>query len=191
MATLSQAASDGPDDPWQRSDAFQINLPNRQSLRARHNRQTIEASVLSAPGAYEVRLPDSTHVFADTEFADGALSARVDGKPIRVRLVRSGNDVFAILDGATERLAIQSPDSGAYGRATATGGSVAAPMPGRIVSVNARAGDRVRADQVLVVLEAMKMEHSIRAPGDGKVEKVHCRVGDRVDEGFELISLQE
>ena len=52
------------------------------------------------------------------------------------------------------------------------------------------AGERVRADAVLVVLEAMKMEHSIRAPADAAIAAVHCAVGDRVDEGVELVSLE-
>ena len=52
-------------------------------------------------------------------------------------------------------------------------------------------GTACEPDAVLVVLEAMKMEHSIRSPADGAVAAVHCAVGDRVDEGVELVSLQD
>ena len=119
------------------------------------------------------------------------LAGRIDGEPVRVRLVNVGQDVFAIAGGTTERLTIAEPDAGAFGRASERGGRVTAPMPGRIVSVAVAAGDRVRTDAVLVVLEAMKMEHSIRSPADAAVAAVHCAVGDRVDEGVELVSLQD
>ena len=62
-------------------------------------------------------------------------------------------------------------------------------MPGQIVSVNVAEGDQVRADQVLVVLEAMKMEHQVRAPSAGKVTALLCASGDRVVEGAELVSV--
>jgi len=65
-----------------------------------------------------------------------------------------------------------------------------APMPGKIVAVNVTDGAYVRAGDVLVVLEAMKMEHSIKAPVDGTVSTVHYSVGDQVDEGVDLIDFE-
>ncbi len=66
-----------------------------------------------------------------------------------------------------------------------------APMPGKIIAIHAASGDRVRRGQLLVVMEAMKMEHSILAPHDGAVEQVRYRVGDLVEEGATLVSLRE
>jgi acetyl/propionyl-CoA carboxylase alpha subunit len=68
-----------------------------------------------------------------------------------------------------------------------TPGSLHAPMPGRVVRVEARVGDSVRAGQVLVVLEAMKMEHTLRAPHDGTVGEVDCSPGDQVEAGAVLV----
>jgi 3-methylcrotonyl-CoA carboxylase alpha subunit len=65
-----------------------------------------------------------------------------------------------------------------------------APMPGKIVAVNVTDGASVRAGDVLVVLEAMKMEHAIKAPVDGTVSAVHYGVGDQVDEGVDLIDFE-
>lgn len=69
--------------------------------------------------------------------------------------------------------------------------SLTAPMPGLIVKVNVKTGQKVSAHQTLVVLEAMKMEHSIEAPHDGIVKSVHCKVGSRVAEGALLVELQQ
>ena len=62
-------------------------------------------------------------------------------------------------------------------------------MPGRIVHLRVRKGDRVKRGDTLLVLEAMKMEHSILAPADGLITAADYAVGDLVDEGVELLSL--
>ncbi|NIR96587.1 MAG: biotin/lipoyl-binding protein, partial [Gammaproteobacteria bacterium] len=69
-------------------------------------------------------------------------------------------------------------------------GSLAAPMPAKVTALMVSEGDSVTAGQTLVVLEAMKMEHSLRAPADGQVTAVHYAVGDLVEEGGELLSLE-
>jgi biotin carboxyl carrier protein len=63
-------------------------------------------------------------------------------------------------------------------------------MPGLVLDVRARPGDVVAAGAVLVVLEAMKMEHSLSAPWDGTIATVAVKPGDRVEEGVELVVLE-
>ena len=62
-------------------------------------------------------------------------------------------------------------------------------MPGRVVSLVVKAGDRVTPGQALVVLEAMKMEHTLTAPAPGVVEHVGCHEGGQVEEGVVLVAL--
>lgn len=62
-----------------------------------------------------------------------------------------------------------------------------APMPGKILDVNFSAGDSVKKGDVLLVMEAMKMEHKIIAVTDGIVESVNYNVGDQVTQGAELL----
>jgi acyl-CoA carboxylase subunit alpha len=68
----------------------------------------------------------------------------------------------------------------------ATAGSLLAPMPGTVVRVEARLGDSVHAGQVLVVLEAMKMEHSVRTPHEGTLAQLNVSAGQTVEEGTVL-----
>lgn len=68
--------------------------------------------------------------------------------------------------------------------------TVNSPMPGTIVSVNVSAGQNVKKGDVLVVLEAMKMENEIMAPRDAVVAGVQVNKGDSVDSGTPLVSLQ-
>lgn len=68
--------------------------------------------------------------------------------------------------------------------------TINAPMPGTIVNVQVKAGDAVTKGQVLLVLEAMKMENEIMSPRDGVIAGVHVSKGESVDSGKLLISLQ-
>ena len=67
--------------------------------------------------------------------------------------------------------------------------AVSAPMPGKILAVKAKEGDSVKAGDVLLVLEAMKMENDIVAPQDGVVASINVKVGDSVGSGAKLASL--
>ena len=64
-------------------------------------------------------------------------------------------------------------------------------MSGAIVAVMVKAGDKVARGAPLIVLEAMKMEHTIVAPADGVVASVNFGVGDRVAEGADLVDLED
>ena len=72
--------------------------------------------------------------------------------------------------------------------APAGANAVKAPMPGNILKVNVKAGDTVKQGDVLVVLEAMKMENDIQAAQDGTIAAVHVSQGQTVETGDPLVS---
>jgi acetyl/propionyl-CoA carboxylase alpha subunit len=83
-----------------------------------------------------------------------------------------------------------SADAGAHHGHGGGNGRIVAPMPGKIVKVAVRDGDAVSTHDLLIVLEAMKMEHRIEAPGDGTVGAIHVREGEIVPADTVLIELQ-
>ena len=68
-------------------------------------------------------------------------------------------------------------------------GRLTAPMPGRVTQLMVEPGSHVRRGEPLMIIEAMKMEHTVAAPADGVVTAVRFAVGDLVEEGVELIAL--
>ena len=67
---------------------------------------------------------------------------------------------------------------------------VRSPLPGKIIDLRVKAGDSVSKGQALLVLEAMKMEHTLTAPADGKIKSVRYAVGEQVAEGADLVEFE-
>ena len=133
--------------------------------------------------------------------ADGSVSAA--GRTITVRALRAGElragdaVVWAAADDRTRWVffngqvyvfAVERPGARPR-RGSGHAGSLAAPMPATVVKTLVSAGDRVRAGDVLVLLEAMKMELPVRAAADGVVQAVRCRAGELVQPGQDLIEM--
>ena len=110
--------------------------------------------------------------------------------PANARIDSTGIGVD--LGGCAYRFEFAAVPSADAEHAAATGsGTVTAPMPGKITSVSVRKGDRVEARTLLVVLEAMKMEHRIEAPLAGNVDEVFVEPGQLVAAGATLVKLHE
>ncbi|MBM7061954.1 acetyl/propionyl/methylcrotonyl-CoA carboxylase subunit alpha [Pseudomonas sp. UL073] len=125
-------------------------------------------------------------------------TARLDGARLVVpgevqrRLHAIRQDGTLYLEWAGELHALTRFDPIAEAEAShAHHGGLTAPMNGSIVRVLVEAGQPVEAGTALVVLEAMKMEHSIRAPHAGTVKALYCAEGDMVSEGAALVELEE
>ena len=94
------------------------------------------------------------------------------------------------ITGSAPAAAPAAPAAPAAARTAAAGGErICAPMPGNILSVNVAAGDAVKKGQVLMILEAMKMENEIMAPCDGTVTSVSVTKGAAVESGTLLCTI--
>ncbi|MEM8615730.1 MAG: biotin carboxylase N-terminal domain-containing protein [Pseudomonadota bacterium] len=96
---------------------------------------------------------------------------------------------FAVTTGG-DTIVVEVPDFEAEAEALAGGDAVKAPMPGKVIAVDAVPGQAVHKGDVLAVMEAMKMEHALSAPRDGMVAGVFALVGDQVAEGHILVGLE-
>ena len=103
--------------------------------------------------------------------------------------VREGGSVFLRWDGEVHSVSLFDPIAAVDASQSHQGG-LTAPMNGSIVRVLVEVGQTVEAGTQLVVLEAMKMEHSIRAPHAGVVKALYCQEGEMVGEGSALVELE-
>jgi len=188
-----QEAADGP-DPWARVDGWRLNLaPAPQSLTFRCGAEEWTASARRAGRGWQLRFGEGLceRVWAAEaeRGVDGRLVVALDGARRRVRVLAHGAvlAVFAVGESwIIEEVDPLMPPPGA----DAVAGRLTAPMPGRVVQLLVAAGDQVRRGQPMMVVEAMKMEHTIAAPRDGTVASVHYVSGALVEEGAELIALE-
>jgi 3-methylcrotonyl-CoA carboxylase alpha subunit len=119
----------------------------------------------------------------------GKLAIRIDGRAVQGTVKRDGDLLHVFTGGAHHQLAWNDPLAHA-GEQEAAGGRLTAPMPGKVVAVIAANGQTVRKGEPLVIMEAMKMEHTIAAPSDGLVEEVLYQVGDQVADGAPLLAFK-
>jgi biotin carboxyl carrier protein len=114
------------------------------------------------------------------------------GRSIRVKVEEAVFDVgIRIASRAQALMSVESPPQATMkkagaNRGVAIEGAISAPMTGKVVKVNVKKGDQVKAGQVLCVIEAMKMENEISAPRAGTVQEVNVAEGASVNEGGTL-----
>ena len=119
------------------------------------------------------------------------LRIRVGDNDSRGDVLIQGEMLTVFQNGESQTLRLHDPVAHAQDDGTDHGGSLVAPMPGKIISVSVKPGDTVKSGAVLLVMEAMKMEHTIYSPRDGVVEEVFYQAGDQVTDGTELIAIKD
>jgi biotin carboxyl carrier protein len=150
----------------------------------------------------EERIVDARRVAGgDSSIGGGPWSILIDGKAWNVDLdPAKDGDILAEVGGrqatvkvldARRKLLVQAQQTALKARGAQTGPlPVRAPMPGKVVKVLVKQGDKVTTGQGVAVVEAMKMENELRAPRDGTVTKIHVSEGQAVEPQEPLVTLE-
>jgi 3-methylcrotonyl-CoA carboxylase alpha subunit len=184
---LDERAAEGA-DPFSKADGWRSHCVFTRRFEFEFGREHVPASLTYLhDGALSFSVGDAAGML---EFAatPGGIDLRFAGQRALVNVYRKGEVAHVhAAQGATQIIAI---DLLAHaGEAAAEGGRLTAPMPGKVVSFAVKAGDAVKKGQILAVMDAMKMEHTIAAPVDGVVSELLYAPGDQVVEGAELLKL--
>lgn len=126
---------------------------------------------------------------AATPLGDGRYLVEVEGARRIAYGIRHGRAVWVFLCGTVVVVEPERPDG--HSAAQDDDAALTAPMPARVLKVAVEAGQRVAKGDVLVTLEAMKMELPVRAPRDGTVTAVSCQTGRMVNAGDRLVELSQ
>jgi 3-methylcrotonyl-CoA carboxylase alpha subunit len=189
LATLGLIAKRGESvsaDPWNDMSGWRI--AGNASDVFKFKDSTGEYTVIAEDGGTKLTLPDR-HII-NTEYMtssyDIGIHAKLNQHSYETVVCQDGNNLTILYPGHHEELTYADPlhvgESADHGV-----GKLTAPMPGKVVAVRVTLGDKVKKGQPLVIVEAMKMEHTIAAPADGIVDAINANVGDQVDERRELI----
>ena len=170
------ARSDDPGSPWAQASGLRLGLPARISLHLACE-GIDQAIALERTSASQYQL-QGDHLHCDQQ-----------GVRRRHLGIRRGDALYLQWEGTLRRVTAFDPVAEAEASHSHHGG-LSAPMNGSIVRVLVEPGQQVGAGTVLVVLEAMKMEHSIRAASAGTVKTLFCKEGDMVSEGTALIEIE-
>jgi 3-methylcrotonyl-CoA carboxylase alpha subunit len=192
-------------DPWESLTGFRLNKPAKAVAWITHEGEPAIARVTATangadveidPGASAAGRRNGNAALAPFRFSfRGAPSAAglrlsVDDETFEATVVGHGR-AKRVFIGA-DHWDIQHPDvlAGALAGHSAEG-SLNAPMPGVITLIKAKPGDQVEAGSVLMIMEAMKMEHAIKAPHDGVIKSFRFKPGDQVKDGDLLVEFEE
>jgi len=184
--------SNDADSPWWQSDGWRLNQDNRHALHFRHGEAEYAVVAHYRDDAYLLELPDgqggSQTLAAQGQLVNGRLTATLDGYRLGASVVRQADSLTLVRNGSN--LTLQPFNPLLAGLAAAeSGGGLTAPMPGTVVAVHVGKGDKVEKGTPLVILEAMKMEHTILAPHAGTVAEVFFLKGEQVREGAALLDI--
>ncbi len=181
--------SGDPYSPWAGNQGWRLGGVGRQDLVFRDAAEDRTVQATARKQGWMLQIGERA-VSADGEQRpNGAFAVTIDGIRKQVIVLDHGAETAVFIDGKSWLLVEIDPLAARQGEDPA-GGRLTAPMPGRVTRLLVEAGSTVRRGQSLMVIEAMKMEHTIVAPADGTVEKVRFAVGDMVEEGAELITLE-
>ena len=177
-----------PYSPWNNTNSFRLNAPARETLRFVLDQQPVDVAVKHEPDGFSLEIGTRAIRAHGSISQDGALRATVDGRQRQCRFFASDNGHALFLDG--EHYRISQPDPVDVADTSTHTGGLEAPMPGVIRAILSKQGAAVEAGDALVVMEAMKMEHTIRAPAKGTVTAINCAEGNMVEAGAMLVDFE-
>ncbi|MGZ8260947.1 MAG: ATP-binding protein, partial [Caldimonas sp.] len=193
-AAARRAAATGADaaSPWRALDGWRLNGSALRRLGFRSGETMREVDVATiAGGAWQLALDGRTTIASAVAAGDGgAMAATLGGRRFAATVVADGERRHVFVGGRSTPLALVDllGVSGAEHDEEGTG--LVAPMPGKVIALLAKPGAAVDKGAPLLVLEAMKMEHTISAPRAGTVKAFRFAAGEQVSEGAELVDFE-
>ncbi len=188
----ADAAEFGSTDAWEDRSGWRLNTTPSRLIEFKPAGSEVEIAchIRTTTHGFQFVYDGRVSDFAWTSRDDGSLHVRLNGIGKTARVIQAGDDISVLTDTSRAYLTEFDPyhfaadDAGNEGRLTAM-------MPGRVVKVIASAGDKVAKGQPLIIMEAMKMEHTIVSPRDGVVERVAFAVGEMVPADAVLFAFTE
>ncbi len=195
MRAIGSRADTGPQSPWQTLGGFRVSeragRPAILRVRIEYRGATTPAAITGDASRFEVTVDGATSV-VESRFDSDSVTLVRDGHTYRLVFAIDGARIMVSRDGAVSEFAIIPEVEAGGGQAAAARGAprVVATMPGVVNSIAVEVGQEVGEGETIVVLEAMKLMHSLAAPVAGRIKAVLCTVGETVASGAILVEIE-
>lgn len=175
--------------PWMQTNCWQLNAPPAQRLRVYHGLDGFPVEVLVHGRQLVMTTQGMSVEIQDWRWdpVNFNLSVEINHEWLDATIIAADGKLTIFYQGHSEIIYLTPPimesESDVHG-------NLHAPIPGIVANVLVKAGDVVKKGQVLMLLEAMKMEHAIKSPLDGRIQQIPFAKGDQVAEGDVLFILE-
>ena len=181
--------SGDPFSPWHARDGWRLNGNARREIKLRSGEIEKVVNAGYAADSFTLEFEGQTTTAAGSFAGAGELRVDLGGRRINVTVVSANEKRHVFIDGVCFIFSAIDPLFHAGSGGGAEGG-LTAPMPGKVIALIAPVGARVEKGAPLLILEAMKMEHTIAAPAAGLVKAFLFSVGEQVSDGAELVEFE-
>lgn len=176
-------------DPWQSHQAWCLNSQAKRRLTLTHEGQAKDIAITYQGDQWLVDIDQHQTVIRLLHADQHQLRIALDQQVIEGTVVHDADVLHIFYQG--RHIEMQYQDALAHaGQMEVEAGQLTAPMPGKIIAIMIKPGQMVQRGTSLIVMEAMKMEHTVTAPSDGVVKEVLYAVGEQVAEGATLLAFE-
>jgi 3-methylcrotonyl-CoA carboxylase alpha subunit len=196
LAHDQKVAKPSSPDPWDSTNGFRLYQPLERTIELVHQDTPVKVICRYAQTGFTLQVQHTSGALspliclANPALINGQLHATLGSETVRASIFFNDHS-WIVFDNAVAHVFSVKPSLSWTTKAQLGSGSVTAPMPGKIVALLASVGSPVTAGQALVVMEAMKMEHTLSAPTVGVLKEFLCQVGDQVADGALLLRLEQ
>ncbi|NTV68511.1 MAG: acetyl/propionyl/methylcrotonyl-CoA carboxylase subunit alpha [Azonexaceae bacterium] len=188
-AKQAAKTSGDPHSPWHARDGWRMNLSAARMIGFRDGDSLIEALVRYQGDKWQITINGQTTLARGKKLEGDRFAVELDDRRLMASVVAVDEKRSIFLNGSTYSLLRDDPlhlvEAGG-----AQGGGLTAPMPGKVVALLAQPGQKVDKGAPLLILEAMKMEHTITAPAAGTVKAFCYAAGEQVADGAALVEFE-
>ncbi|WP_444994028.1 acetyl/propionyl/methylcrotonyl-CoA carboxylase subunit alpha [Aliikangiella sp. IMCC44359] len=170
--------------PWEQTDGWRLNEDNYHLIQVSHGNNNYSITAHFRDSGFLLEIEQKEYV-ASGYIDANKLYLDLDGHKTVVSFIEENNQLVVFKNANSWELKII--DNSLFNIEADTQANLTAPMPGTVIDVLVNAGDQVEEGQALIVMEAMKMEHTIKAHKNATIADVLYQEGDLVDDGAELI----
>ena len=179
-----------PYSPFYSLGSFRLNMSSAKPMHYQVGSSRYSIRINHEANSYRVQVNDVQFQFQVLNLKGNRMIVERDGRRLEYTVIRDGRSLWLGNDqGDALKLEEVMPDIEATGESGQQVKNISSPLPGKIIKVGVKVGDKVKAGQVLVVIESMKMEHMLKAAGAGTVETLYHKEGEFIPSGKPILKL--